>query len=199
MYVFATSACPVRICLFKKVSMYHVVCRQSVFVCCKSLCVCLEKSRSVFPDSREWGKECVYVEERASEKVCLFVCRQNLFVCLDKTRSVFPDKSRSVFLDLALSNVRAHHQRFCPMRIGQHGQVSMCYVSCCKILFVCRKRVFVCLGTSFSVFLEFGFASVRVCHQRLRHAHASCMNRSRCITFRVVEAFLCVVKFYVCV
>jgi len=141
----------------------------------------------------------VYVEERASEKVCLFVCRQNLFVCLDKTRSVFPDKSRSVFLDLALSNVRAHHQRFCPMRIGQHGQVSMCYVSCCKILFVCLKRFFVCLDTSFSVFLKFGFASVRVCHQRLRHAHVPCINRSRCITFRVVEAFLCVVKFYVCV
>ena len=133
-----------------------------MFLCVVKVYLCAY--RSLFPDSREWEKECVYVEERASEKVCLFVCRQNLFVCLDKTRSVFPDKSRSVFLDLAFANVRAHHQRFCPMRIGQHGQVSMCYVSCCKILFVFLKRLFVCLDTSFSVFLKFGFASVRVCH-----------------------------------
>ena len=111
-----------------KRSGYITLCAVKVFLCVVKVCVCLEKSRSIFPDSHEWGKECVYVEERASEKVCLFVCCQNLFVCLDK--------SRSVFLDLGFANVRAHHQRVCPMRNGQHGQVSMCYVSCCKILFV---------------------------------------------------------------
>ena len=80
MYVIATSACPVRIYLYEKVSMYHVVCRQSVFVCCKSLFVCLEKSISGFA----WVGKRVCVRGRESKWESVPFCVPSKSFCVPR-------------------------------------------------------------------------------------------------------------------